>query len=128
MIGDYVGMVYIITNTQTGKKYVGQKRFWSKVTRPPLKGKKRKRKSVKESNWQTYCGSSEEVKTLVEENGLEFFDREILHLCKTFGELSYVETKEQFDREVLLKPNEYYNAMINCRINRNHIKHLIKDG
>ena len=104
MIGDNIGFVYIVTDP-SGKKYIGKKGFFSKVTKPPLKGKKRKRRSLKESDWKTYCGSSETVKTLVEENGLDYFKREILHLCKTKGELNYIELREQVVRDVLLKPD-----------------------
>lgn len=125
MIGDHIGFVYEITDTSNGMKYIGKKRFVSKVTRPPLKGKKNKRRSVKESDWKTYCGSSEEVKTLVEQYGLERFDRKILRLCKTLGEMSYFETFELFNREVLLKPDKYYNAFIGCKIHRKHVSHLI---
>lgn len=121
MIGKYVGFVYILTDKETGKKYVGKKGFWSKVTRPPLKGKKRKRRSVKESDWKSYCGSSEHVKSLVEESGLDRFEREILHLCENKGELTYKELKEQVDREVLFRPDEYYNSFIGCKIHRNHV-------
>jgi len=125
MIEDYVGFVYLVT-FDDGKKYIGKKRFWSKVTRPPLKGKKRKRRSLKESDWKTYCGSSEAVKELIEENGLDSVKREILHLCKGAGELSYMETKEQFEREVLLR-EDYYNGIIQCRINHLHVKRLKKE-
>ena len=121
MIGDHLGFVYEITDMSNGMKYIGKKGFWSTTTRPPLKGKKRKRKIVKESNWQDYYGSSEEVKTLVEEHGRERFRREILHLCDSKGELSYMELKEQVQREVLFKPDEYYNAFIGVKIHRNHV-------
>ena len=121
MIKEFVGFVYEIENLQTGKKYIGKKKFWSKVTRPPLKGKKNKRRSIKESNWQEYYGSNTEVKILVEQLGPSNFKRTILHLCKSLGEMSYIEAKEQFDREVLFKPDEYYNGIIQCRINRKHL-------
>ena len=58
MIEEYVGFVYIITNLETNMKYVGKKLFTSKRTLPPLKGKTRKRKVVKESDWMEYYGSS----------------------------------------------------------------------
>lgn len=123
MIEEYVGFVYIITNLETNMKYVGKKLFISKRTLPPLKGKKRKRKVVKESDWMEYYGSSEEVKSLVEEMGGDLFKREILHLCNNRGEMSYLEAKEQFDREVLLDDG-YYNGIINCKIHRSHVKNI----
>jgi hypothetical protein len=124
MIGDDIGFVYIVTDKVTGMKYIGKKNFFSKVTKPPLKGKKRKRRSLKESDWKTYCGSSETVKALVEENGLDHFEREILHLCKSKGEMSYTEMREQIVRDVLLKPDEYLNGFVGGKIHRNHLKNM----
>jgi serine/threonine protein kinase len=124
MIEDNMGFVYIVTDKKTKMKYIGKKAFFSKVTKPPLKGKKRKRRSLKESDWKTYCGSSETVKELVEENGLDHFDREILYLCKSKGELNYMELREQVIRDVLLKPDEYHNAFVGGKIHRAHIKKL----
>lgn len=123
MIGDYMGFVYIITDQSNDKKYIGKKLFWSTTKLPPLKGKTRKRKVVKESDWQKYYGSSEEVKLMVEEKGADNFKREILHLCMGKGDLSYLEAKEQFDRDVLLR-DDYYNGIIQCRINHNSLKNL----
>lgn len=123
MIGDHIGFVYIITNLSNNKKYVGKKLLQFKRRIPPLKGKTRKRTVVKESDWQSYFGSSDEVKALVEEFGEDNFHREILHLCSTKGEMSYLEAKEQFERNVLLS-DEFYNGIINCKIHRSHVKNL----
>ncbi len=125
MIGDYLGFVYLLTDTHNGKKYIGKKKFWSKVTKAPLKGKTRKRRSVKESDWKTYYGSSAETQALVEEFGSSRFRREILHLCETAGVMGYLELKEQMDREVLLD-DSYYNGIIQARIHRSHVKKLKK--
>ena len=121
MIGDYVGFVYLITNLDNDKKYIGKKWFWSTKKLPPLKGKKRKRTVVKESDWKQYYGSSEEVKLLLEQHGKDNFKREILRLCKTKGECSYYEAKLQFENDVLLS-DEYYNAFIGCKIHASHLK------
>lgn len=126
MIGDYMGFVYIITDKSNEKKYVGKKLFKSKRRLPPLKGKTRRRTKVVESDWQDYFGSSDEVKLLVEEHGRDNFVREILHLCDTKGIMSYLEAKEQFDRNVLLD-DSYYNGIIQCKIHRSHVKSL-KNG
>lgn len=126
MIGDYVGFVYCITDTRNEKKYIGKKTFQSRRTLPPLKGKTRKRRVIKESDWMKYYGSSEEVKSLVEEHGGEIFKREILHLCKTKGEMGYLEAYQQFKNHVLLD-DSFYNGIVNCKIHRSHVSNLKKE-
>lgn len=118
---DYVGFVYIITERDTNMKYVGKKLFHRKKTLPITKTRKRRKKILVESDWRTYFGSSVNIQRLVEEKGAEAFHREILHLCKSKGDCSYLEAKEQFDREVLLR-DDYYNGIINCRVSSAHLK------
>ena len=112
---DCEAFVYLITNTITGMMYVGKKLAKFKITKKPLKGKKNKRRGTKESDWKTYWGSSEHLNADVKEIGEKQFTREILHYCNSKGTLSYLEAKEQFDRQVLLT-DEYYNGIINVRI------------
>lgn len=112
---NYIGFVYLITNLTDGKKYIGKKLAKFKKTRPPLKGKKRKRKSLVESDWRDYWGSSEHLLVDVTHLGTAKFSREILYFCTSRAELSYLEAREQFDRKVL-ETDEYYNGKINCRI------------
>ena len=121
----YQGFVYLIMDKSNNKMYVGKKGFWSKKTLPPLKGKTRKRRSIVESDWQIYYGSSDMVKQLLLEYGPQNFYREILYLCRTKGEMGYLEAKEQFTRNVLLDDN-YYNGIINCKIHRSHVQSLLK--
>ena len=124
MVGDYEGFVYIVTDLSNGMKYIGKKNFHSRVKLKPLKGQKRKRKKVSASDWEKYHGSSEEVKLLFEEHGYDRFSREILHLCMSKGDMNYLELREQIVRDVLLKPDEYYNAFVGGKIHRNHVKNL----
>jgi len=112
---EYEGFVYLITNTTTGQKYIGKKLAKFKTTKPPLKGKKNKRRGTKESDWQEYWGSSERLQEDVNALGPEKFTREILYLCKSRAEMSYIEAREQFDRRVLEK-DDYYNGIINVRV------------
>jgi len=121
MIEDNIGFVYCITDDRNGLKYIGKKGLISKRKMPPLKGKKRRRIKIIETDWQSYYGSSETVKALVEEYGRETFHREILRLCKSKGQMSYYEAKMQFETDCLLKPDEYYNEFIGCKINRRHL-------
>jgi hypothetical protein len=113
------GFVYLITNNETGRKYIGKKNFWTAVTRPPLKGKTKKRHSKKESDWRTYTGSSDSLNADIAKIGLDKFTREILHFCKTKSEMSYVEAKLQFEHDAILS-DQYYNDWIACKITRKH--------
>jgi hypothetical protein len=116
----YIGFVYIITNLTNGKKYIGKKLAQFKKTRPPLKGKRLKRRSTVESDWRDYWGSSDKLQADVESLGPENFTREILYLCKSKAEMSYLEAREQFERRVL-ESDEYYNGIINVRVGGSNI-------
>jgi hypothetical protein len=111
----YIGFVYIITNLKTGQKYIGKKLAQFKRTKPPLKGKRLKRRSVVESDWRDYWGSSDRLQADVQALGEENFTREILYLCKSKAEMSYLEAREQFERRVL-ESDDYYNGIINVRV------------
>ena len=112
---EYEGFVYLITNLKTQQKYVGKKLAKFKTTKPPLKGKKNKRRGYKESDWREYWGSSDKLNEDVKNLGEENFTREILYYCKSRAEMSYIEAREQFDRRVL-ETDEYYNGIINVRV------------
>ena len=109
------GFVYLITNTTNNRKYIGKKLAKFKKTKPPLKGKKNKRRSKVESDWRDYWGSSDRLNADVTAIGEDKFTREILYLCKGRGEMSYIEAREQFDRRVL-ETDDYYNGIINVRV------------
>lgn len=115
----YVGFVYLITEMSTNKKYIGKKFFWASKILPVTKTRKKRKKIKVESDWKSYYGSSQEVKSLVE-SGAQF-KREILRLCKTKGECSYYEAKMQFDHDVLLR-DDYFNSFIGCKIHAKHLK------
>jgi len=79
---EYEGFVYLITNLTNNKKYIGKKLARFKTTKPPLKGKKNKRRGTKESDWRDYWGSSDRLNEDVVTLGKENFTREILYVCK----------------------------------------------
>jgi len=114
----YVSFVYLITNQVTGRKYIGKKLF--KFTRSTKKKGKRVKKEV-DSDWKDYYGSNKELNEHVELYGKDKFKREILYLCKSKGEASYLEAKEQFARDALLT-EDYYNTWIMVRVRKSHIK------
>ena len=100
------GFVYLITNLTNNRKYIGKKSFWTR-----RKDKKTGRRKTKESDWKNYFGSCDELKEDVKKIGKEHFLREILYLCPHKKSMSYYETYEQFNRNVLLS-EDYYNTNI----------------
>lgn len=100
------GFVYIITNLTNNKKYIGKKHFWTRQ-----KDRKTGRRKTLESDWQNYFGSCDELNEDVKTLGREHFLREILYLCPHKKSMSYYETYEQFNRNVLLS-EDYYNTNI----------------
>ena len=114
-IGDLFGFVYLITNIQNGRKYIGRKYFWK--FRTP-KGKKRKVKS--ESDWKKYYGSCPELKEDIEQLGRQNFSRTILSLHLTSGKTNFEETRQLFVKGVLTESlsdgtPKFYNSNILSR-------------
>ena len=102
-----IGFVYMIRwnedplarDRSTDKWYIGKKSLYSHRTLPPLKGMKRKRKVVKESDWLNYNSSSKVVKEWNEPW------KQILQFAYTKKELTYLETKLLFALDALEDPN-----------------------
>lgn len=111
------GFIYEITNTVSGKKYIGKKQCKRKLKRRPLKGKKNKRIEETESDWREYTSSSVELNEDLKKLGKDKFIFKIIDTCGSKWELAYKEIKEQLQREVLLR-EDYYNGIINVRIGR----------
>jgi hypothetical protein len=105
------GFIYQAIYLPTNEKYLGKKVLYFNRTLPPLKGMKRKRKVVKESDWQTYYGSHEKIKSLLKENKQNDFQREILEFAFNKKHLTYLETKYLFCNNVL-ENEEYINDNI----------------
>lgn len=115
------GFIYQVTH-KSGKKYIGKKVLHFNRTLPPLKGQKRKRKVVKESDWKTYYGSHPEIKNLIKEGKELEFTREILTFVPTKKLLTYYENKQLFINEVLERGDEYYNDNISAKFYRKDFK------
>jgi len=111
------GFIYEVLHVPTGRKYLGKKVLEFNRTLPPLKGTKRKRKVVKESDWKTYYGSHQEIKGLIKEEKQEEFTREILQYVPTKKLLTYYECKYLFIKEVL-EGNDYINDNILAKFYR----------
>ena len=118
---DCAGFVYLITNTQNGRMYVGKKLARFKTTRYKMhtqKNGKKVRKKIRgavASDWQDYYGSSDALLKDLEKLGPDKFRREILYYCRSKAELNYIEAREQFSRKVL-ESDQYYNGHIRVRV------------
>lgn len=117
------GFIYQITckhptDISAGRIYLGKKQLSSnrkaKLTKKEKSltenKKKRFKRVIKETDWLTYWGSSEELKMDIERLGKENFEREILCFVKSKMDLSYWEVHFQIKHEVLFKDS--YNKNI----------------
>ena len=114
-IDDNFGFVYLITNLQNGRQYIGRKYFWQ--FRTP-KGKKRKVKS--ESDWKNYYGSCPELKEDIDKFGKQNFSRTIISVHNTKGKTNFEETRQLFVNGVLTESLDngvpkFYNSNILSR-------------
>lgn len=108
---EVVGFVYKITNLCDGRIYVGRKILYNKLSKPLTKkeisewskpGKvPKKKKVIKESDWESYWGSNKHIKEDLQTMGEHCFSREILKLCKNKKQLSYYEVYWQMKLDVL---------------------------
>ena len=112
---DYIGFVYLITEIDTGMKYLGIKQFWKTVKLKPLKGKKNKRHSKRESDWMSYNSSSPILQKNIDNNPDNYI-KEILSCHKSKSTLkareAYLQLKAYYDGDW----DKYYNQVINLRI------------
>jgi hypothetical protein len=120
-LSSWQGFVYNIKELDTGMNYIGKKFFWKPKTLPITKTRKRRKKTLVESDWKDYFGSNKLLQENVQAKGATNYNRTILRLCKTKGDCSYYEAFYQFQECVLLR-DDYYNEYIQCRIHSKHLK------
>jgi hypothetical protein len=122
-IESYVGMVYLLENTMTGRFYVGKKFFWT--TKPKMiKGKKKKIRC--ESDWKKYYGSNKLLQSEIEQYGVDIIRRSVLQLCFTKTQCSYYELYCQMISHALLR-DDFYNGFVGGKINGKNIKFEIDE-
>lgn len=122
-----IGFVYLLTNIESGKKYIGKKFLYSErkkaLTKKEIAALESKRlkkwKMVKsESDWLTYSSSSKDIQEEIK-NGAQFY-RDILHFTFSKLQTTYLEVKLQFVNEVL-ESEDWYNNNINSSWFRGNI-------
>ena len=112
-----VGFVYLITDLETNKKYIGRKLLYSAAYKM-VNGKKKKIK--KDSDWRDYYSSSPYINQLISESSKERFKREILVFCENKLQMMYLEEKFQYIFGVL-ESDEFLNSNIRAKIMKKHI-------
>lgn len=109
-----VAFVYIITNITNNKKYIGKKSFYS--TKYKTINKKKKRIKI-ESDWISYQGSNQITATL----DPSILVKEIIHICYSKSEASYLEAKLQFQYDAIIS-DQFYNDWISVKVTRKHLQ------
>jgi hypothetical protein len=104
-----VGFVYVITDLENGKRYIGKKSFWSKRKLKPTD----KRRTTVESDWKHYYSSSEKIKELIKAHGVTRFRRDIIAVCTHDKYVNYLEIKYQMLFGVIENADMWYNDNIN---------------
>ena len=117
IIDNSFGFIYKITHLPSNLKYIGKKQFHSKTRKPPLKGKKRKRLVIKESDWRDYFSSSEEINRLLKQDGPDAFKREMLLISTCAWEHMWLEHELQVNENVLFR-DDYLNGIIHIRLRK----------
>ena len=114
---EHYGFVYIITNLETNKFYIGKKAFIhnkkKKLTKKEIAehtgaGRKPTTRVDKiDSGWKSYYGSSKELLADVKLLGEDKFERVILHFAKNKKQLTFLELQEQIVHNVLFTDISY---------------------
>ncbi len=123
-----VGFIYIITNIESGRRYIGKKYIYSEkkvnmnkkeIAALTNKRLRKWRMVKKEAEWLSYMSSSEEIKKEYAE-GVKF-KKEIV--MWTFSKLQtyYEEVKLQFQNNVL-ESDDWYNKNIASKWFKGNLK------
>lgn len=125
-ISEFEGFVYRITHVPTNTKYIGKKSYWSR-RRIKVKGRKNRKRVVKESDWKHYYSSNNWIKEEVKTKGISDFKFEILRQCKNKRETTYYEVWYQFKFDVLSskldnEEYEYINTNISGKFFRSFLE------
>lgn len=118
-----IGFIYILTNINNNKRYIGKK-LLTKAAYKTVKGKKKKIR--KPSDWKDYYSSSPEIKGLIVSEGKEIFKREVLIFCYSKSELNYFEEKLQYHHGVL-ESEQWYNSNIRAKVFKKNILNKLQD-
>jgi hypothetical protein len=112
-----VGFVYLIGHKNKDMLYLGRK-LLTKAAIRQVAGKKIKYR--KASDWETYWGSSPSLLAILEEEGTDNFQREILAFTYSKAETNYLEESLQYKLDVLVK-DRWINNNIRAKVFRKNV-------
>jgi len=131
---DYVGFVYLITEKDTGMKYIGLTRFWSVDKKKPGKYKMKEGKYLKDNNnkriletrttkkhirketdWRNYCGSNKILSEKIKQNPNNY-EKRIIQCWNTITQLKAYEAYLQLQAYFNGEWNDYYNEHIGFKL------------
>lgn len=121
---EWIGFVYVITFTN-GKKYIGAKKMWRKIKRPPTSFKRGPKCGFIESDWRNYTSSSNEVNTMISD-GHCVEEYLIVGVYDTWGKTLYSEAMMQIENNVL-HDDVWLNKQIGGHFNPNCYSELTED-
>lgn len=104
-----LGFVYMIYFSN-GKRYIGAKRIWKNLKRPPSTYKRQGKTEFIESDWRSYRSSSNEVVEL-ETKGIQIEEMRILATYDSWGKVLLCEAMLQFSLNAL-SSDTYLNKQI----------------
>lgn len=115
-VTNYHSFVYRIT-LPNGEWYVGKKKVWVES----------KKKIKKESNWKDYWSSSKDLQARVTAAGEVNCKREIIKLCVSAGEASWLELKALIETDAMLD-SKCLNANVLMSFHKKVIQGYSDDG
>lgn len=130
---DIIGFVYIIFNNNNNKFYIGKKTLLTTqnkklgkkelLNQPITRGRKKTTKlEIKESNWKDYIGSNKNLINDAKNNNFNNIKKEILYFATSKKELTYLETRTQFDYRVLERQDCYCDNILSKFYSHDFIK------
>lgn len=117
---DCTDIVYLIKYT-SGEQYIGKKAVRAMRKYPPLKGKVRCRRKLKDLPFANYKGSHGRS------DDLEVLRKEILYQCSKRKAATYMETSLLFEHRAIFSPS-YLNENIGGTFFRNSLEGIIHVG
>lgn len=112
-LAKYIGFVYIIT-FDDGSRYIGAKKIWKRLTRPPVDFKRGPKKGFEQSDWRTYTSSSNVVNDKISE-GINPSEYLIVGFYDTWGKTLLAEASLQLQVNIF-KRTEGHPVWLNYQI------------